>query len=53
MLVKEITYSGASKALTEAKSAKDCLQMDVRKCPNVTAWRAHNDHWQDDAVAHF
>jgi len=53
MVVNGITYLGASKALTEAKSTKDCLQMDVRKCPNESAWRAHDGHWQGEAVAHW
>lgn len=33
MLVKGITYSGASKALTEAKSAKDRLQRTSESAP--------------------
>ena len=49
---KELHTQVPAKGLTEAKSADDHLQMDVRKRLNESTWCAHNNRWQNDAVAH-
>jgi len=49
---KAIAYSHVRKMLTEANSTKNCLAMDVTKCPNELVRYAYNYHWDDDASAY-